>query len=277
MKPIFFNDEMVRAILGGRKTQTRRVMKPQPRVARFGETHPTRPNGVIGHVDGALGGGDYHVWQGPRFQAGLTHGGVYLALNQCQYQPGDRLWVREAWRIGAWQLWSEAVAIDYRADSFCRREWIRIGDDDAGEAFDKYLKQSIADVKAAGLSADADGHYHWKAGESPCRWRPSIHMPRWASRITLEITDVRVQRLRSISEDDARAEGVEHDGGWEEPDGEGFTEGFGFRDYQTDEESFPYRNPCTSFKTLWDSIAKPGTLWRDNPWVWANSFQMVEA
>lgn len=241
MKPILFNDEMVRAILEGRKTQTRRLVKPQPAYPDAWETP---------------------MFNRPQFSCPLG-------------QPGDHLWVREAWRIGAWQLWSEAVAIDYRADSFCRREWIRIGDDDGGEAFDKYLKQSIADAKAAGLSADEDGYYHWKAGESPCRWRPSIHMPRWASRITLEITDIRCQRLRDISEEDAQAEGVEHYGGWEEPDGEGFTEGFGFRDYQTDEESYPYRNPCTSFKSLWDSIAKPGTLWRDNPWVWAISFQRV--
>lgn len=217
MKPILFNDEMVRAILDGRKTQTRRVMKPQPRVARFGETHPTRPNGVIGHVDGALGGGDYHVWQGPRFQAGLTHGGVYLALNQCQYQPGDRLWVREAFRPyppqsgNAWEILyaADAEIIKYEAPSTYRPTL-----------------------------------YNYE------RWYPSIHMPRWASRITLEITDVRVQRLRDISEDDALAEGI-----------------------QWDARMLPF---SFYFMELWDSIAKPGVQWSDNPWVWAISFQMVE-
>ncbi|GEB79748.1 hypothetical protein DDE01_11630 [Desulfovibrio desulfuricans] len=230
MKPILFNDGDVRAILDGRKTQTRRVVTPKH-------------------------GADVVVTDGQVWRPSRTD---YDGYASCPYgQTGGRMWVREAWRIGAWQLWSEAVAIDYRADSFCRREWIRIGDDDGGEAFDKYLKQSIADAKAAGLSADEDGYYHWRAGESPCRWRPSIHMPRWASRITLEITDVRVQRLQEITEYDACAEGFEQGEHLDAPEGcYSFSEGF---------------------RRFWDSIAKPGAHWSDNPWVWAVSFKRVEA
>ena len=236
MTPILFNAPMVRAILEGRKTQTRRAFPKN--YAQY-------------EIDAPRGPEDYEAGY-PFICDGDD---CFSAVEYCPFgRRGSRLWVREAWRIGAWQLWSEAVAIDYRADSFCRREWIRIGDDDGGEAFDKYLKQSIADAKAAGLSADEEGQYHWKAGESPCRWRPSIHMPRWASRITLEITDVRVQRLQDISEEDAIAEGV-----------------------VCPRLGTYGMNPETVFRDLWDSIAKPGTLWRDNPWVWAISFQRVEA
>lgn len=258
MKPILFNDAMVRAILDGRKTQTRRVVKdmpPQPKTDCHPAAQQKHPKPYFDAYCGqrtttANPRGMSNEWCWWQVDDRLC-----LPMVCCPFgKPGDRLRVREGWRIGAWQLWSEAVAIDYRADSFCRREWIRIGDDDAGEAFDKYLKQSIADVKAAGLSADADGHYHWKAGESPCRWRPSIHMPRWASRITLEITDVRVQRLQDISEEDAIAEGV-----------------------VCPRLGTYGMNPETVFRDLWDSIAKPGTFWRDNPWVWAISFKRVEA
>lgn len=253
MKPILFNAPMVRAILAGRKTQTRRVISSKSANAiremegdehsplKFAFMPPRDDDGTSGKPQWCCYLEDYP--EDGVFPIGLCPLG----------QPGDRLWVREAWCIGAWQLWSEAVAIDYRADSFCRREWIRIGDDDGGEAFDKYLKQSIADAKAAGLSADEDGYYHWKAGESPCRWRPSIHMPRWASRITLEVTDVRVQRLQDISEEDAIAEGV-----------------------VCPRLGTYGMKPETVFRDLWDSIAKPGAKWDDNPWVWAVTFKLVE-
>lgn len=239
IRPILFNDEMVRAILDGRKTQTRRVFPKN--YAQYEIDEPRGPE-------------DYEAG----YPFICDNDDCFSAVECCPYgQPGDRLWVREAWRIGAWQLWSEAVAIDYRADSFCRREWIRIGDDDGGEAFDKYLKQSIADAKAAGLSADEDGYYHWKAGESPCRWRPSIHMPRWASRITLEITDIRCQRLQDIPTADVWAEGIEE------------------VRYAGDEHGNLRGSVLEDYRALWDSIAKPGTLWSDNPWVWAISFKRV--
>lgn len=232
MKPILFNDEMVRAILEWRKTQTRRLVTPQPHTEWYYDAYGNAEEAQFWRY------GDREDWPWP---------------SDCPLgQPGDRLWVREAWRIGAWEMDTESIAVDYRADASCRREWIRIGDDDGGEAFDKYLKQSTADAKAAGLSADEEGQYHWKAGESPCRWRPSIHMPRWASRITLEITDVRVERVQDISEEDAIAEGV-----------------------VCPRLGTYGMNPETVFRDLWDSIAKPGALWRDNPWVWAISFKRV--
>ena len=90
-------------------------------------------------------------------------------------------------------------------------------------------------------------------------WRPSIHMPRWASRITLEITDIRCQRLQDISEEDCWSEGIEE-----------------IR-YAGDEHGNLRGGVLEDYRALWDSIANPGAKWRDNPWVWAISFKRVEA
>ena len=164
-RPIIFRAEMVRAILAGRKTQMRRIVKPLHMATVYAEQFPI--------------------------------------LAMCPYgSPGDRLWVREAWRVGAWDEIAGCVAIDYKADGYCRREWLRIDDEDL---FIRLRQQCIDDARAALGPAD---RYTWEPGRSPCRWRPSIHMPRWASRITLEITDVRVERLQDISEADAKAEEV---------------------------------------------------------------------
>jgi hypothetical protein len=89
---LMFSDAVASDILSGKKTQERRVMAPQPHVGRYGATHPTRPSGVIGPIVGCLGGGDYHVWRGPLYNACLTETGVYVALDQCPYgEIGDQL------------------------------------------------------------------------------------------------------------------------------------------------------------------------------------------
>lgn len=197
MKPILFNDEMVRAILDGRKTQTRRVVKPQPAYPDAWETP---------------------MFNRPQFSCPLG-------------QPGDRMWVREAWGVAESRFAPRGCTIRYRADDATFEV--------VGESGLKYAGKDMS-----------------------FRWRPSIHMPRWASRLTLEITDVRVQRLQEISEEDAQAEGVQwNDGG-------------------------PFNNglPTTmivkardEFRHLWDSVDKPGVKWEANPWVWAISFKRVEA
>ena len=206
-RPILFSDQMVRAILGGLKTQTRR------------------------RVNNAL---------------------------RCRYgERGDRLWVREAWRVGAWNQDRGQVAVDYRADGFARREWLQPPDDHDGEIFNRLWQQSTDDaIKAYG---DLDT-YTWEPGTSPCRWRPSIHMPRWASRITMAITDVRMESLQDISEADARAEGAPATDGVPLREGALPTEGI-------------YRS---GFQALWDSINGPGA-WISNPRVWVISFSLVAA
>jgi hypothetical protein len=98
-------------------------------------------------------------------------------------------------------------------------------------------------------------------------WKPSIHMARIDSRINLEIVAVRVERLKDISEDDAMAEGVEYDQGWEEEPG------WGFRDYSTDSD-FVFADARHSYRSLWESINGPQS-WDANPWVWVVEFKRV--
>jgi hypothetical protein len=197
-RPIMFSGAMVRSIIDGRKTQTRRVMRIQPTVVRHWANVET--NGVRW----TWPNGDEATYADrPDVIASYTERDFW---KHCPYgQPGDRLWVRETW-----------------------------GKLDMGSACHR------ADDESA---TPADG-----------RWRPSIHMPRWASRLTLEVTDVRVQRLREISEEDARAEGVDAP----TPDMPSLTGRF-------------------RFECLWDSIngERPGCSWENNPWVWCVSFRRL--
>jgi hypothetical protein len=237
-RPIIFSAPTVRAILSGAKTQTRRVVK------RYSAD-------CIGWFDDGDG-----LWA-QRF-IDPSSGSPYLKSwrDRCPYgRPGDRLWVREKWRIGAWDEDRGAVAIDYFDGP--RREWIEVpGPTLDGELFNRLWQQSTDDARAAGLTPDDDGRYQWAPGESPCRWRLSIHMPRWASRITLEITDVRVERLQDISIHDAMKEGV----------------------VETNENLRglgPCLEWCYAYEDLWRSINGPES-WAANPWVWVIEFKKLE-
>lgn len=155
-------------------------------------------------------------------------------------QPGDRLWVRESYFGNHFQHPNEPEGereIHYRADGL----------------------------------PDFEGE------EQFIRWRPSIHMPRWASRITLEVTGVRVERLQDISEDDAIAEGIE---GFDQRTPGGDDAQDYWRDYlkaDQRDESFPWveGDPRASFRSLWESINGPAS-WDANPWVWVVEFQRIE-
>ena len=193
-KPILFSAPMVRAILEGKKTQTRRVVKPTqstPRVA------PLRMEPWL--IDGEQETDDHGLpcWAGyhPDYPGeakwfSCPYGGV-----------GDHLWVRETWNcIDTGRLTQ-------------RQDWVRYRATDGEEMY----------------------------------WRPSIHMPRWASRLTLEITGVRVERVQDITHDDAVAEGC----------------------YEVEGRSWGR----LGFSQLWDSInAKRGYSWEANPWVWCVGF-----
>ncbi|QTP60896.1 morphogenetic protein [Billgrantia antri] len=220
-RPILFSGEMVRAILDGRKNQTRRVVKPAK--DRNGSGCHLAPCEIAGEVNG----GDYSL---------------------CPYgQPGDRLWVRETWgKVQMTHLMSPTPgrveeALTYRAG---RLVWKSEDRPESG-SFDSWPVSWSDDHQPS------DG-----------RWRPSIHMPRWASRITLEIVSVSVERLKEISEADAEAEGVErHGDSWV--------------DYLHRTDCHFAVNARTSFATLWDSINGRGS--RDaNPWVWVVEFKRVE-
>jgi hypothetical protein len=236
-RPILFSGEMIRALLreDSPKTQTRRVMKPQPysngyAVAKGGERDnigSTYPRGEI------MCHNDYYPPSATLWRGGWL-GADAGELECCPYgQPGDRLWVREAWETGCRPCpnagWRDGI--EYRADDYPGRD-----------------ERDFLPLHPAPDDVDLSV-YGGRSG-----WRPSIHMPRWASRITLEITDVRVERVQDISEDDARAEGV------------------------TPHHPTIRNVHRLHFSDLWERINGPrGYGWDANPWVWCITFRGVEA
>ncbi|MEQ4693420.1 hypothetical protein [Providencia manganoxydans] len=215
---IIFNSEMVRAILDGRKTQTRRIMKPQPKPNENGGfSWPSNICQSMINIKEMMQNNE-GAWAGI---AGIAcpHGGV-----------GDRLWVRETWmpdppRDGTWS----------------DIEFYGCKDSKLSMIPERFRKPEHCIHRAS-----------WKGSEL-VGWTPSIHMPRWASRITLEITDVRVERLQAASDKDFKAEGYPLDRGLTG----GSTDAF-----------------CW-FRHLWDSVSKPDCNFESNPWVWVIEFKRV--
>ncbi|MFN3376338.1 MAG: hypothetical protein ACK40S_07290 [Burkholderiaceae bacterium] len=234
-RPIIFSAPMVRAILAGTKTQTRWVCKPQPIAdARF----------VGGHHLPA-------TKRNPGQEISVEAPYVHIA---CPYgQRGDRLWVRETWRIGSWDdgcgFW-----IDYCDGP--RKERLECPDVDFAY---RLIEQTGEDLRKCNFQPTNGTMYEWAPGQSPLRWRPSIHMPRWASRITLEVTGVRVERLQDISEADAIAEGCRPIRPEIVLDGLVTRTG---------------RSAVDEYRQLWQSIHGPES-WAANPWVWAIEFKRV--
>ncbi|MFU0733142.1 morphogenetic protein [Klebsiella quasipneumoniae] len=196
---MIFNAEMVRAILDGRKTQTRRPVK-----------FPVHDK----NLGCELAGNEL---------AGELSAGNYL--NSAFGRPGDCIWVRETWSSDFANYYPND-RVWYAADNNCR------------------LDIEVVDGVRGIYSPESDVHV-------PFRWRPSIHMPRWASRILLEITDVRVERLKSIS------------------DGDAIREGCSTADMKSGD--------CVAdvFARLWASIYGSDS-WNANPWVWVIEFKRVE-
>jgi hypothetical protein len=220
-RPILFSAEMVRAILDGRKTQTRRTMKIQPWPDATVEVGPYHPHWIDRNGESQPGPSTFGaVWD----HQDIVNGGD--AGLRCPYgAPGDTLWVREAWRA-----------------------WSQYDDWPPSRLPPGVDVQYIADASAT-----------WSS-----RYRSPRFMPRWASRITLEVKGVRAERLQDISEDDARAEGAMwHDGGtyWHS----------GWRHDYSDVHADAY----SSFARLWNNINGPGA-WDANPWVWVISFERVK-
>lgn len=208
-RPILFSSTMVQAILQEKKTQTRRIIKPQPNwVAPPNipfKTFDANPKGII----------------------------------NCPYgEIGDRLWVRETW--GCSVIKGEHYGIYYQASYNDDKNWNRV------------------------ISVNSEWYKLWEKYQD--KKRPSIFMPRWASRILLEITDVIIERIQDISEEDALSEGV-------------------ISQYTEDgEDSFCHVDndflsdfPSETFSMLWDSINKKrGYGWKVNPYVWVISFKVLE-
>jgi len=219
-RPILFFPSMVRAILAGTKTQTRRAIKP------------------VGNDEGFVlqdygdGPWPYRSEDGESGFYRDSHGYDVEERIKCPYgRPGDRLWVRESF-----------------SGPYC----MEAQDGMAAAAPSKWAHKSRIWYWADGQPTHGD----WT------RPRPSIHMPRWASRITLEVTDVKVERLQDISEADAMAEGIVNAG-----DDNG---------YQLADTSHYAGTASESYASLWESINGPGS-WGANPWVWCVSFKRLEA
>lgn len=227
-RPIIFSAPMVRALLEGRKTQTRRVLKMSGRTPDF-----IGPRGC--ENDPTCWG-----WEMPD--------GYFVTVegDEADHAPG--------WRNG-WRDWVGAYAPSDRL-------WVR-------EAFVRYHDLDESDMRVGPLNVAyrADGGFRWLDADTDTfrdspPWKPSIYMPRWASRLTLTVTDVLVQRLQEISEADAIAEGCSCDSD-------------GWRDYQ-----MPATQCCAtasdSYRTLWNSLYGHDA-WDANPWVSAITFRTIHA
>ena len=208
---MIFNAEMVRAILDGRKTQTRRPIKwKQTRFTEIGERED----------------GSKWPWsEDAEHACDFWHPCPFGAV-------GDRIWVREAFRVHSRA--TDVATLVYKASE--RNSWT----------------EQTHRVPVAVCNKPA----------TPEKWTPSLHMPRWASRILLEITDVRVERLNAINEHDAQAEGVAKLRG-------GFWKHYqpGWTQHQLSARG--------SFVTLWKSIYGDES-WNSNPWVWVIKFKRIE-
>ncbi|HGW3271002.1 TPA: hypothetical protein ACNKCN_000570 [Klebsiella quasipneumoniae] len=231
---MIFNGEMVRAILDGRKTQTRRIMKPQPEPCpRGGHWWPSNVFKTMLHVEEEMQNGK-GGWGG-------------LVGDACPFgDVGDRIWVRETWAtLGN----EDGCCVDWEG-KLCK------GDErSAARIYRASCEQRPGDYGLWSIPDDAYWKPHTKEHKFEGAWRPSIHMPRWASRILLEITGVRVERLNSISDADAKAEGC------------CYGRGGGIPDFAV--------NPADHFPTLWASIYGEES-WKANPWVWVIEFKRVE-
>lgn len=210
-RPILLSAQMVNALRQGRKTQTRRKCKRQPTPELFQTSYRLRQN--------YPNPGTSTWWTADKDQLFP----VLIDGVDCPYgKPGDKLWCKETWAAN-W-MYNDVRANEARTNPRLEGDnlWFR-------------------------ADGDLPGTHGWSSNLRG-KWRPSIFMPRWASRILLEITAVRVERLQNISNEDALAEGVELRG---------------------------KLRPWALYRELWESINGPGS-WEANPWVWVIEFKVLE-
>lgn len=233
-RPILFNGEMVRAVLGGWKTNTRRVIKPQP-----WSVMPPR------HME--------PVWPyGFKYYEGSDSQGEPFAMKSPYGQPGDQLWVRETCRAEEFPCGDDVVR--YPADN----GYIAI--ENTSDAADKWVDLN---------------HYGFKKNNTRGNNVPSIHAPRWTSRIDLKVTGVHVERVQDITTDAIKAEGVQIP---VSPEGKPLlrvTGPFPPCDYLDDDTSGDSWL-LAHWISLWESINKKrGFAWDTNPWVWVVEFKRI--
>ncbi len=238
-KPILFKEEMIRAILAGNKTQTRRIVNPQPE----------SDVDVVENTGGNL-------WYFYNKEKAKLNYPQYINMRKCPYGiPGDELWIRETWKIQSF-MEGEPIEFLYKDGKVMdeheleRWQWSKYE-----EWHERVTMKATNELVESDLEPDDDsGNFLWTGKESPLKWHPSIFLPRWGSRIQSGVDNIRVERVQDISEEDAKAEGVSLD------------------DYQY--TSFPVEGERVEtykegFEILWDKINKKrGFGWDENPWVW---------
>lgn len=239
-RPMLFNGPMVRAILSGQKTVTRRVAKPVK--------HPDLGNI---YAPGALV---------------LEKEPQHVIERACPYgQPGDRLWVRETWQdvhpVQVIDRYSQPGRAGITCQPGVNYQTIYRADGDYPVVYHTHQHpyRSLEPDPAHGLLAPAESG--WTG------WTPSIHMPRWASRILLEITSVRVERLQGISDQQAIAEGIERSTIsprlWKRGNLHG------------DQNTVQVTGfPTLAFRSIWEGVYGYES-WAANPWVWVIEFKQV--
>jgi hypothetical protein len=251
-KPILFSSDMVKAILEKRKTQTRRIIKPQPSTSEY------QLSTMIDTTDRQAR--KYRGWnQWVVMDDDITIKKSDNRYFKPAYQVGDKLWVREKWRVSSW-FEGEPVRFEYSDGERCDEN--EYGQDSLNyeDWLERICLQSGEDYEKAGIKPNNSGNYITTEG-NPCRWRSAIHMPKWAARIWLEVTAVRAERLQDISEGDAKAEGV-------------------FKEFEMNVANFVHDKKTNEsykfgFKHLWDSLnAKRGYGWDKNPWVFIYEFKV---
>ena len=219
-KPILLSGPMVRALLDGRKTQTRRILKPQPDMAKISQPCHPEPRG-----------NGRWVWMACDDRPGYSFA---TADFKVRFEKGDRLYVRETWQ-GFNETRGAVIAYKATCD---------------GDSFD---------------FAAEDGAVQRLTVK---KWRPGIHMPRWASRLTLTVTDVRVQRLQEISPEDARDEGVDRRSK--------SVRQFWLFGATAEEREAIYLRACVwEYEQLWNDINGAGS-WTANPWIVALTFTVEQ-
>ncbi|SHN86469.1 MULTISPECIES: hypothetical protein [Desulfitobacterium] len=219
-RPILFSTPMVRAILEGRKGMTRRVMREQPIEDENGYWHLLK-NGhrfnLGGHVGKQRDGTSIH-----------PYGIEDLVAKHAPYKPGDLLWVRETWRQQPHEY--DAITGEY-SDFECQYK--------------------------ADYTVEENACYGRCGGLAPWKWRPSIFMPREAARLFLRVIGVRVERLQTITEEEAQNEGVSDPYEYQPPE------------YYEQPHIRGMEYHRSAFAGLWDSLnVKRGFRWETNPWVW---------
>lgn len=252
VKPLVISGEEAKLIRSGLKTQFRRVCGP----------------GLAKDFDFLAGGSDDKPgdgndiglsWMQPVDDQGKRGRYQWLAYN-LDYPDegslpigtrfgniGDLLWVKEPWRVGSWREIGGYIAVDCTGAP--GRKMVADPDDLDGDRFNDLWIECCEELDRMGVKPDVEGIYHWNPGESPLHWRHARTMPRWASRLTLKITDFRIERLEEITQEDALSEGMQ--------------------------PLMPCGGPFIYERQWRATHFRKHHRWQDNPWVQAITYEVI--